>query len=97
MGFVEDVQVKEGVLEKHVFIRARFRQPVFYITDSFILEVNTGKALFPGPPDNLFLLDINAFYKIVAFEKCTKQDYPDDYKKDAERIFGKSQRLNPSW
>jgi hypothetical protein len=96
MGFVEDIEIEIGILEQYVFFRSGFCQTVFYITYPFFLKVNAGKTFFLGTPDNLFLSDIDAFDKIVALEKRTKQDYPDNYKKDAERIFGKSQRWNPS-
>ena len=92
MWFVEDIEVEKCVLGQGIFIRAGFCQPVFYIADSFVLEIYAGKAFFPGTPDNLFLSYIQAFDKIVALQKGTKQDYPDNYKKDAERISGKSQR-----
>jgi hypothetical protein len=96
MGFVEDIEIEIGILKQNIFVWTGFCEPVFYITYPFFLKVNAGKTFFLGAPDNLFLSDIDAFDKIVALEKCTKQDYPDNYKNDAERIFGKSQRWNPS-
>ena len=91
MGFIEDVQIEEGMLVENIAIRTGLGQPVFYKPDPFILEVDTGKAFFPAALYGLLLADINTPDEIVALKQGTKEKDPYNDKKNADGIFGKCQ------
>ncbi|MFC1819063.1 hypothetical protein ACFL0B_08260, partial [Thermodesulfobacteriota bacterium] len=46
MGFIEDIQIKEGILVESILTCAGCGEPVFHKPDPFTLEVDAGKAFF---------------------------------------------------
>jgi hypothetical protein len=91
MGFIEDIQIEEGLLVENIPVGTGFCQSVFHKPDPFILEVDAGKAFLSAALDDLLLADINAFDKIIALKQGSKEKNPDNEKENTNAVFGKCQ------